>query len=107
MHVFGPFFYVTGLGWAIATGAFATLWWRARTRAKAAEQRFGGSLPPLAEPAAGSVQVALDAMALEVERIGEAQRFTANLLAGQSRSVDAPAGQPVAAEHRASRANDR
>ena len=107
MHVFGPFFYVTGLGWAIATGTFATLWWRARARAKAAEQRLGAPLPALGASATDNVQLALDAMAVEVERIGEAQRFTSSLLGGQTRGAGAQPGQATAAEHRAPQANDR
>ena len=86
MHLFGPFFYVTGIAWAAATGGFATLWLRARARANAAERRLAenGLAAPGVAIAGGElrqVHAALDAIAVEVERIGEGQRFTTDLLA--------------------------
>lgn len=97
MHLFGPFFYVTGLAWAAATAGFATLWLRARARAQAAERRLtaeshtapGAPRAVIASGEMQQVQAALDAIAVEVERLGEGQRFTTNLLAGRQAPSEA------------------
>ena len=65
-------------------GAFAV--WRLSERSSRAEP-----LPDaLAEPRLEALQQSVDAIALEVERIGEAQRFNAKLQAEQNES---PRGQ--------------
>ena len=112
MHLFGPFFYITGLAWAAATAGFATLWLRARARATAAERRLaeGGrvaSAPALAGGEMQQVQASLDAIAVEVERLGEGQRFTTNLLAGRQAPGGAPSREHTQGEQLPSRPNDR
>ena len=112
MHLFGPFFYVTGLAWAAATAGFATLWLRARARAQAAERRLAeGSLvapsPAIAGGEMQQVQAALDAIAVEVERLGEGQRFTTNLLAGRQPQGGAASRDHAHGESVPSRPNDR
>ena len=49
------------------------------------------STPPLAEARLARIEQAVEAIALEVERISEGQRFTTKLLSEQSR----PAPKPV------------
>lgn len=115
MHLFGPFFYVTGLAWAAATAGFATLWLRARARAQAAERRLAeggrGEVATAREVIAGAemqhVQAALDAIAVEVERLGEGQRFTTNLLAGRQPPNGGASPDHVHGESLPSRPNDR
>ena len=67
---------------------FAIAWWNARTEARhlrdlvrvLAERRETGA----AVVDAGRLEQAVDAMALEVERLAEGQRFVARLLAERS-----------------------
>ena len=63
-----------------STVGFAIAWARTRERALRAElaQRM---MPSTAEKQLGQLQEAVEAMSLELERIGEAERFTARLLA--------------------------
>ena len=48
------------------------------------------SLPPLTEARLARIEQAVDAIAVEVERISEGQRFTTRLLSEQSRSSPKP-----------------
>jgi hypothetical protein len=83
-----------GLGFAIA-------WWNARTEARhlrdlvrvLAERRDVGTA--VADP--GRLEQAVDAMALEVERLSEGQRFVARLLVDRSASDDRPQLRSAAA----------
>lgn len=68
---------------------FAVAWVRARERATRAEMARR-MLPTAAEEQLAQLQRATEAIALELERIGEAQRFTARLL-----SERAPGASPV------------
>ena len=61
-------------------GAFAV--WRLSSRSAVMEP----ALDTLAEPRLEALQQSVDAIALEVERIGEAQRFNAKLQAEQNES---------------------
>lgn len=61
-------------------GAFAV--WRLSDRSPRAEP----TIDALAEPRLEALQQSVDAIALEVERIGEAQRFNAKLQAEQNES---------------------
>ena len=53
-------------------------------------KRANGSLSPLADDRLARLEHAVDAIALEVERISEGQRFTTKLLSEQSRPAPAP-----------------
>lgn len=76
-----------------STLGFAIAWARTRERALRAElaQRM---MPSTAEKQLGQLQESVDAMTLELERIGEAERFTARLLAER---VQASPGVPQSA----------
>lgn len=50
-----------------------------------------------------AIEMAVDAIAVEVERISEAQRFTTKLLSGQSGSESAEAASVAAPDHRLQR----
>lgn len=74
---------------------FAVAWARARERAIRAElarQR----LPAVNDPRLDRLQHAVEAVAVEVERISEAQRFTTKLLADRAPVAGTPAAQPLA-----------
>lgn len=59
--------------------AVGVLWmWRIVTRARGASDATTGALP--ADRALDQLQQSVDAIALEVERIGEAQRYTARVV---------------------------
>jgi hypothetical protein len=79
-----------------STLGFAIAWARTRERALRAElaQRM---LPSTAETQLGQMQATMDAMSLELERIGEAERFTARLLAER---VQASPGAPTQSARR-------
>jgi hypothetical protein len=64
------------------TVGFAAAWMRVRERAIRAE--MAQRLPQDVEARFESLQRAVDAIAIEVERISEAQRFSAKLLAERS-----------------------
>ena len=68
-----------------STLGFAIAWARTRERALRAElaQRM---MPSTAEKQLGQLQEAVEAMSLELERIGEAERFTARLLAERAQA---------------------
>jgi hypothetical protein len=53
-------------------------------------KRANGSLSPLADDRLARLEHAVDAIALEVERISEGQRFTTKLLSEQSRPAPTP-----------------
>ena len=74
-----------------STVGFAIAWARTRERALRAElaQRM---MPSTAEKQLAQLQESVEAMSLELERIGEAERFTARLLAER---VPASAGVPT------------
>ena len=79
------------------TVGFAIAWARARERALRAEltrQR----LAPDAEARFDRLQQAVEAMAVEVERISEAQRFAAKLLAERTSPAAGAAERPRAPE---------
>ena len=63
-----------------STLGFAIAWARTRERALRAELAHR-MMPSTAEKQLGQLQEAVEAMSLELERIGEAERFTARLLA--------------------------
>lgn len=83
----------------IALGAFASAWGIVHAIASSvirfAEIRAGGRVKPEISTAADArlerIEHAMDAIAIEVERISEAQRFTTKLLAER-------AGQPERGE---------
>ena len=79
-----------------STVGFAIAWARTRERALRAElaQRM---LPSTVEKQLGQLQEAVDVMSLELERIGEAERFTARLLAER---VPPSAGVPTPSARR-------
>ncbi len=71
------------------TIGFAVAWARTRERAIRAELRQP-QLAPEAEARLEQIQQSVDAIALEVERISEAQRFAAKLLAERAADRDRP-----------------
>ena len=79
-----------------STLGFAIAWARTRERALRAElaQRM---MPSTAEKQLGQLQEAMEAMSLELERIGEAERYTARLLAERVQGPSAPT-QPARRE---------
>src|SRR5215207_4330519 len=74
-----------------STVGFAIAWARTRERALRAElaQRM---MPSTAEKQLGQLQESMEAISLELERIGEAERFTVRLLAER---VPASGGMPT------------
>ena len=73
-------------GFLLTTVGFGVAWIRARERAiRAQSQR--GVLPEGADLRLERIEQAVDAIAVEVERLGEGERFRNKLLAGE-------AGQP-------------
>ena len=79
--------FLASCGLFTTTIAFAALWVRARERATRAESllegmRMGGR--------SDSMSPALDAIAEEVERIGEGQRFITRIMSEQHRGAIAP-----------------
>jgi lipopolysaccharide export LptBFGC system permease protein LptF len=70
------------LGGLVATNlAFLVAWIRARERAVRAEAMLSAVRPSV--PATHDLTPALDAIAFEVERIGEGQRFLTRVLSNQ------------------------
>ncbi len=73
---------------------FAIAWWNARTEARHLRDLVGvlaerrDVRPTLGDP--GRLEQAVDAMALEVERLAEGQRFVARLLAERPAADDRP-----------------
>jgi hypothetical protein len=74
------------------TVAFAALWVRARERAVRAESLLEGARIGAARP--DSSGIALDAIAEEVERIGEGQRFLTRVMSEQANRGALPSRQP-------------
>ena len=83
---------LVGLGWAVAESegphaaahvALALLGMYAMWRLSGRAGRRDAAAPDLAELRLEQLQQSVDAIALEVERIGEAQRFNAKLQAEQ------------------------
>jgi hypothetical protein len=81
----------------VAMGFFASVAYsiNAIARATVAHRRAEANLetdstPPLAEARLARIEQAVEAIALEVERISEGQRFTTKLLSEQSRPVPKP-----------------
>ena len=91
------------------TLGFAIAWVRARDRAARAEERAAQRAAPAVAPGPDpadrgrleTLQQSIDAIAVEVERIGEAERFATRLLAervapgGEGRGSGAPARVPT------------
>ena len=72
---------------AFAINAIARAWVaRGRDEARLANE----SATPLADARLARLEQAVDAIALEVERMSEAQRFTAKLLSEQGRTAPPP-----------------
>ena len=85
---------------ALASLAFSinaiTRAWVARGRDEA--RLAHETATPLADARLARLEQAVDAIALEVERISEAQRFTAKLLREESRTTAAPAQRQLSSD---------
>jgi hypothetical protein len=84
----------------VAVSLFASIAYSVRAIARATvahkkeEVRQADSVPSVTEARLARIEQAVDAIALEVERISEGQRFTTKLLSEQSRPLPkAPARQ--------------
>jgi hypothetical protein len=91
--VFSALIVATGV-LGVSTLGFAVAWIRARERAIRAEQRAAQTLAqvPDGDPRFDRLEQAVDAMAVEVERMSEGQRFVSKLLverSGQERDAGA------------------
>ena len=73
---------------------FALLLPLVRAQARRLEQR-PAELPPALDDRLRRMEQALDAIAVEVERISEAQRFTTKLLSGAATTGALPAAAPA------------
>jgi hypothetical protein len=77
----------------IALSLFGSIAYSIRAIARAAvahkkdEVRQGDTVPSVTEQRLARIEQAVDAIALEVERISEGQRFTTKLLSEQSRPL--------------------
>ena len=80
-----------GGGLFVSTIGFAALWIRARERATRAESLLEG-LRMMGAREGGSI--ALDAIAEEVERIGEGQRFLTRIMSEQANRAALPPRAP-------------
>lgn len=70
--------------------------WVARGRDEA---RLGnGTTTPMADARLARLEQAVDAIALEVERISEAQRYTTRLLSEQGRTAQMPAKRQLSSD---------
>ena len=90
-HHAAEIFFLTSGTLFLTTITFASLWVRARERAVRAESylegvRLTGGRPESTNPA-------LDAMAVEIERIGEGQRFLTRVMSEQSQRGSLPSRQ--------------
>ena len=81
-----------GAGLFASTVGFAALWVRARERATRAESLLEGDADD--GRARRSSTVALDAIAEEVERIGEGQRFLTRVMSEQANRAALPQRAP-------------
>jgi uncharacterized protein YicC (UPF0701 family) len=71
---------------------------RATVAHKREERRLEGeSVPPLTEARLARIEQAVDAIALEVERISEGQRFTTKLLSEHNQMLPKAAARQLAA----------
>jgi hypothetical protein len=68
---------------------------RAAVAHKKEELRQRDSVPSVTEARLGRIEQAVDAIALEVERISEGQRFTTKLLSEQSRLLPKAAARQM------------
>jgi len=80
-----------GAGLFASTIGFAALWFRARDRATRAESLLEGMRMMGARD---GTSTALDAIAEEVERIGEGQRFLTRIMSDQANRVSLPSRAP-------------
>ena len=80
-----------GAGLFASTVGFAALWIRAKDRATRAESLLEGMRMMGARDGGN---FALDAIAEEVERIGEGQRFLTRIMSEQANRVSLPARSP-------------
>ena len=69
---------------------------RATVAHKREEVRQTESVPPLTEARLARIEQAVDAIALEVERISEGQRFTTKLLSDHNQMLAKPAARQLA-----------
>jgi hypothetical protein len=69
---------------------------RATVAHKREEVRQGEAVPTLTEARLARIEQAVDAIALEVERISEGQRFTTKLLSDHNQMLPKPAPRPLA-----------
>jgi len=76
----------------LTTISFAALWVRARERAARAESFLEGVR--MMGGRSDSTNPALDAMAVEIERIGEGQRFLTRVMSEQANRGALPSRQP-------------
>jgi len=79
-------------GLSLTTVGFASLWVRARERAIRAESLLEGARMGAAR--SDSSGLALDAIAEEVERIGEGQRFLTRVMSEQANRASLPTRAP-------------
>ena len=70
--------------------------WVARGRDEA--RLLNQSATPLADARLDRLEQAVDAIAIEVERISETQRFTTKLLSEQSRTAPQPANRQLSSD---------
>ena len=90
--VFNALILATGVLGASTLG-FAIAWIRARERAIRAEQR--AAPPPASDARFDHLEHAIEAMAVEVERMAEGQRFVSRLLAERSAQEREAAARPA------------
>src|SRR6478672_10745320 len=86
-------FALISAGFCFTTIVFAALWVRARERAARAESFLDGFR--LMSHREVATNPALDAIAEEVERIGEGQRFLTRVMSEQASRVSPPSRPPV------------
>jgi hypothetical protein len=79
-------------GLSLTTVSFAALWVRARERAIRAESLLEGAR--IGAPRSDTNGLALDAIAEEVERIGEGQRFLTRVMSEQANRASLPSRAP-------------
>ena len=83
MRHLAELFFLASCALLVTTISFAVAWVRARERAIRAESILAGMQHPGISPAS-SYGHALDAIATEVERIGEGQRFLTRVMTEQN-----------------------
>jgi hypothetical protein len=85
-------FFLSSAALLTTTVTFAGLWVRARERAVRAEAILDGAR--LSGMRSDSTNPALDAIAEEVERIGEGQRFLTRVMSEQANRAGLPSQRP-------------